>query len=205
MINSVRNETTLAVRGASVSAFSQLEVRRVVADRDQIELCARAQARRDRSVLGSFLSRYTEGPDARRSPSGERADHLAGGISGVRVFPQKTVLVLAALIGLVAGLLTVFIAELTIEPPVPPATSIWWCAGPCRASSDDQMVTDGAAGRWRAAYMKGYVPSKTAWASFQPAIEADGSSWSHRPPEVRVAPRLRSHSHVPCPRTVFAY
>lgn len=119
VINSVRNQASVAAaREASAQReLGRLEARRAVADRDQIQLRAlEREATANRSVLESFLSRYTE-----ISTRGDLSIQEANAriISRAELpanpsFPQKPpMLVLAAMAALAAGLTTVFVAELT--------------------------------------------------------------------------------------------
>ena len=147
VISSVRNEATLAAaREASVQReLSQLEARRVVADRDQIELRAlEREAAANRSVLESFLSRYTEvltRGDLSIQEANARIISRAD-LPESPSFPQKQpMLVLAALVGLAAGLATVFIAELTNQT--------------VRRSSDIES--------WSGAPVLAVLPAMTGW------------------------------------------
>src|SRR5262249_15002658 len=116
---SVRNEARVAaMRENTVQRqLRQLEVRRAVADRDQIELRAlERETAANRSVLESFLARYTEistRGDASIQETSARVISRAE-TPEAPSFPQKgPMLVLAGIIAFVAGLGTVLVAELT--------------------------------------------------------------------------------------------
>lgn len=118
VLASVRNEAEVAAaREASLQRdMAQLESRRVVSDRDQIQLRAlEREATANRGVLENFLTRYTE-ISSRGTMAVQEAN--ARVISRATLpenpsFPQKTpMLVLAGLVSIFGGLLAVFVADL---------------------------------------------------------------------------------------------
>ncbi len=119
VVASVRSEAQIAAaREANADReLRALEVRRAVADRDQIQLRAlEREAAANRSVLESFLARYTEvstrGGIAVQETNARVISRAV--VPDVPSFPQRgPMLVLAAMIGLGCGLGAVFIAEVT--------------------------------------------------------------------------------------------
>jgi uncharacterized protein involved in exopolysaccharide biosynthesis/Mrp family chromosome partitioning ATPase len=118
VLSSVRTEAQVAAaREESLQRdLARLESRRVVSDRDQIQLRAlEREAAANRGVLENFLTRYTE-----ISTRGNIAVQEANArvISRAQLpdgpsFPEKTpMLVLAGLVSLFGGLIAVFVAEL---------------------------------------------------------------------------------------------
>jgi polysaccharide biosynthesis transport protein len=119
VIASVKNEAQVAAsREASVQRqLRELEARRIIADRDQIELRAlEREAAANRSVLESFMSRYTEistRGDISIQETNARVISRAETPEGPS-FPQRgPMFVLAAMVAFALGLGVVFVAELT--------------------------------------------------------------------------------------------